>query len=164
MAWEKPNEYSTDYGIIKPEDTQGDKKEYSMGIHWNDRIISEWAVNAPKEFVDNIIKPIVKPTNGSLMKDFTMIKNKETEEVERRLCTIKKIYHYPIVWEWKKIRGYWIILKPDELKENESKNFIISYVYDDKEHPKFRYWDKVLYVNNWKKTIITPRNKRKKKK
>ena len=77
------------------------------------------------------------------------------------MCTVKKVYHYPIIWKWKKIRGYWIILKPDELESNEHKDFTISYVYDDRDHPKFRDWEKVWYINNWMKTEIVKRNRKK---
>ena len=159
MAWNESNKFGTDYSLIPPEDLKGDhQEEYSMWMHgYTKRRESGWVINLPKEVVDYVVNPVTNPTNKNLMRDLTTAENveqKEWEKIERRLCTIKKIYHYPIIWTWKKIRGYWIILKPDELKSNEHKDFIISYAYDDENHPKFRAWEKVWYVNNWMKTEI----------
>ena len=166
MAWNESNKFGTDYSLIPPEDLKGDhQEEYSMWMHgYTKRRESGWVINLPKEVVDYVVNPVTNPTNKNLMRDLTTAENveqKEWEKIERRLCTIKKIYHYPIIWTWKKIRGYWIILKPDELKSNEHKDFIISYAYDDENHPKFRAWEKVWYVNNWMKTEIVRKNRKK---
>lgn len=74
---------------------------------------------------------------------------KEWEEVERRKCTIQKIYEYPIHnSDWTTTIGHWFILKPDVLKDNESKEFTISYAVDEMNISWFKKWQNVLYITS----------------
>lgn len=74
---------------------------------------------------------------------------KEWEEVERRKCTIQEIYEYPIHnSDWTTTIGHWFILKPDVLKDNESKEFTISYAVDEMNISWFKKWQNVLYITS----------------
>ena len=86
---------------------------------------------------------------------------KKWEEVERRKCTIQKIYEYPIHnSDWTTTIGHWFILKPDVLKDNESKEFTISHAVDEMNISWFKKWQNVLYITSKMERPATDKEKK----
>ena len=128
-----------------------------MAVEYKNEVADMWledwevldAVSRDSKFLDWVISKLKEQDE-----------QKEWEEVERRKCTIQEIYEYPILnSDWTTTIGHWFILKPDVLKDNESKEFTISYAVDEMNISWFKKWQNVLYITSKMERPATDKEK-----